>query len=47
MISVGRDFAWSVAARLIAALLYDQAAEIIDGVFEKREQRRLQSAGPD
>jgi hypothetical protein len=93
MISVGRDFAWSVAARLIAChgghgpinyhqphrcfrkpssldpaaanlghktpkmrctcrlanqrLLYDQAAEIIDSLFEKRERRRLQSAGPD
>jgi hypothetical protein len=28
-------------------LLHHQAAEIIDAVFEKRERRRLQSAGPD
>jgi hypothetical protein len=39
---------WRCTCRLAnQRLLYAQAAEIIDAVFEKRERRTLQSAGPD
>jgi hypothetical protein len=39
---------WRCTCRLAnQRLLHNQAAEIIDAVFEKRERRTLQSAGRD